>query len=44
MNQLDRFNAFKKVLPELINLTTMDDAADEIVTALLTPLREERNK
>ena len=36
MNQLDRFNAFKKVLPELINLTTMDVAPDEIATVLLT--------
>ena len=33
MNQLDRFNAFKQVLPEL---TTMDVAPDEISTSLLT--------
>ena len=36
MNQLDRFNVFKQVLPELLNLTTMDVAPDEIATALLT--------
>ena len=40
MEQLDRFNVFKQVVPDLINLTTMDVAPDEIATALLSaPVR-----
>ena len=38
MDQLNHFDAFKQVCPELINLTTMDVASDDIVTALLSAL------
>ena len=36
MDQLNRFDAFKQVRPELINMTTMDVAPDDIATALLS--------
>ena len=34
--QLNRFNAFKQVIPEVINLTTMDVAPEEVGAALLS--------
>ena len=37
-HQLNRFDAFMQVRPDLINLTTMDVAPDYIATALLSAL------
>ena len=37
-HQLNRFDAFKQVRPDLINLTTMNVAPDYIATALLSAL------
>ena len=34
--QLNRFNAFKQEIPEVINLTTMDVAPEEVGAALLS--------
>ena len=39
MDQLNRFDAFKQVRLEMINLTTMDVADDDIATALLICVR-----
>ena len=38
MDQLNCFYAFKQVPPDLINLTTMGVAPDDIATALLSAL------
>ena len=43
-HQLNLFDAFKQVRPDLINLSTMDVAPDYIATALLSALVRERNK
>ena len=43
MDQLNCLDAFKQVRPELINLTTMDVAPDDIATVLLSALVQIRN-